>query len=177
MTTINGRACVVNSAPVDKIFSNGSQVYGRNLLKNTASFVGWNKKGSVAFEPSSTNGIKSSMTQYAWASPVAAFEAKAGETYSISIRFWSDSKSIFSAAIYMKKSSDSNLGAKWMGADNAENTAKTITTSFKASEDETLYFTFESGTDIPDGGLFTEQWKIEKNSSSTPWTLAPEDVM
>ncbi|MFK5641169.1 hypothetical protein ACIA30_02640 [Lactobacillus delbrueckii subsp. bulgaricus] len=30
--TINGRACVVNGKPVDKVFSNGKQVYGRNLL-------------------------------------------------------------------------------------------------------------------------------------------------
>lgn len=33
MTTINGRACVVNGKPVDKVFSNGVQVYGRNLFR------------------------------------------------------------------------------------------------------------------------------------------------
>lgn len=32
MPTINGRACVVNGTPVDKVFSDGRQVYGRNLL-------------------------------------------------------------------------------------------------------------------------------------------------
>lgn len=32
MSTINGKACVVNGTPVDKVFSNGKQVYGRNLL-------------------------------------------------------------------------------------------------------------------------------------------------
>jgi len=32
MSTINNRACVVNSTPVDKVFSDGKQVYGRNLL-------------------------------------------------------------------------------------------------------------------------------------------------
>ena len=31
MPTINGRACVVNGRPVDKVFSNGKQVYGRNF--------------------------------------------------------------------------------------------------------------------------------------------------
>ena len=35
MTTINGRACIVNGTPVDKVFSNGRQVYGRNLLLDT----------------------------------------------------------------------------------------------------------------------------------------------
>lgn len=32
MSTINGRACVANGTPVDKVFSNSRQVYGRNLL-------------------------------------------------------------------------------------------------------------------------------------------------
>ena len=35
MPTINGRACVVNGTPVDKVFSNGKQVYGRNLCIDT----------------------------------------------------------------------------------------------------------------------------------------------
>lgn len=36
METINGKACAVNGKPVDKVFSNGKQVYGRNLLRNSA---------------------------------------------------------------------------------------------------------------------------------------------
>lgn len=40
MPTINGGACVVNGTPVDKVFSNGSQVYGRNLF----SVHDWNAK-------------------------------------------------------------------------------------------------------------------------------------
>lgn len=35
MTTINDRACVANGTPVDKVFSDGKQVYGRNLLLDT----------------------------------------------------------------------------------------------------------------------------------------------
>ena len=37
MATINGKACVVNGNPVDKVFSNGVQVYGRNYVLDTAS--------------------------------------------------------------------------------------------------------------------------------------------
>lgn len=37
MPTINGRACVVNGVAVDKVYSNGRQVYGRNLLISTSS--------------------------------------------------------------------------------------------------------------------------------------------
>lgn len=43
MPTINGRACVVNGTPVDKVFSDGRQVYGRNLLTGTSM----NKSGIV----------------------------------------------------------------------------------------------------------------------------------
>jgi len=35
MTTINGKVCVVDGVPVDKVFSDGKQVYGRNLLLDT----------------------------------------------------------------------------------------------------------------------------------------------
>lgn len=39
MTTINGKACVVNGVPVDKVFSDDKQVYGRNLLTGTSDNV------------------------------------------------------------------------------------------------------------------------------------------
>ena len=35
MATINGKALVKDGKAVDKVFSNGRQVYGRNLLKGT----------------------------------------------------------------------------------------------------------------------------------------------
>ena len=35
MSTINGNVCVVNGTPVDKVFSNGKQVYGRNLISGS----------------------------------------------------------------------------------------------------------------------------------------------
>jgi len=37
MSTINEKVCVVDGTPVDKVFSDGKQVYGRNLLTNTSS--------------------------------------------------------------------------------------------------------------------------------------------
>lgn len=43
MPRINGRACIVNGKPVDKVFSNDIQVYGRNLLTGTSM----NKSGIV----------------------------------------------------------------------------------------------------------------------------------
>ena len=39
MPTINGKVCIVNGTPVDKVFSNGRQVYGRNMLTGTSTPV------------------------------------------------------------------------------------------------------------------------------------------
>jgi len=39
MTTINGRACVANETPVDKVFSDGRQVYGRNYIINSDNYL------------------------------------------------------------------------------------------------------------------------------------------
>ena len=41
MPTINGGVCVVNSKPVDKVYSNGKQVYGRNLWAISKVVNGW----------------------------------------------------------------------------------------------------------------------------------------
>ncbi len=35
MSTINGKVCVVNGVAVDKVFSNGKQVYGRNMIADS----------------------------------------------------------------------------------------------------------------------------------------------
>lgn len=50
MSTINGKACVVNGKPVDKVYSDGAQVYGRNLATSGVAisqdwfdFQGFNK--------------------------------------------------------------------------------------------------------------------------------------
>lgn len=37
MPTINGRACAVDGKPVDKVYSNVRQIYGRNLLLGTTT--------------------------------------------------------------------------------------------------------------------------------------------
>lgn len=59
MTTINGKACVVNGTPVDKVFSNGKQIYGRNLLTGTGqpiSITGTNTANQWTYNYSLVNG-------------------------------------------------------------------------------------------------------------------------
>lgn len=56
MATINGRACVVNDTPVDKVFSNGKQVYSRNLLADSG-FESGNVPAKYAFGGGQLAGI------------------------------------------------------------------------------------------------------------------------
>lgn len=58
MAIINGKALVKDGKPLDKVFSNGRQVYGRNLLTDTKDFInkglsGNNQKTSIV-APNST---------------------------------------------------------------------------------------------------------------------------
>ena len=58
MSTINGKACVANGVSVDKVFSNGKQVYGRNLLTNTSDFSSnWILGSGVTVNTSQTPAI------------------------------------------------------------------------------------------------------------------------
>ncbi|WP_353891497.1 hypothetical protein [Latilactobacillus sakei] len=55
MSTINGKVCVVNGVAVDKVFSNGRQVYGRNLLADSGFESG--NVPSVTWGPSAIGAI------------------------------------------------------------------------------------------------------------------------
>ena len=58
MPTINGKACVVNGTPVDKVFSDGRQVYGRNLLLDTSKeLTTWTMSGWGSSPANNASGI------------------------------------------------------------------------------------------------------------------------
>lgn len=57
MPTINGKACVVNGTPVDKVFSDGRKVYGRNLLLGTSD----SKGQAVVFSGDDTDSIRTTI--------------------------------------------------------------------------------------------------------------------
>lgn len=66
MSTINGRACVVNGTPVDKVFSNGKEVYGRNLITGTSNELKTVTASGWGFSPSyNASGIYGAGKYYA----------------------------------------------------------------------------------------------------------------
>ena len=162
MPTINGRACVINGNPVDKVFSDGRQVYGRNLL-----FASDLKKGylirdtggsfnysSVDFHSDNyiaTNGE----TVFTLSSPDYVFKGDINDTL----------------AMY-----DSNK--KYLGYQIITSATQTLSKSNAAYIRLSINFVNEGGTsDNLSDWLDNHRYKLEKGTTATPYSIAPEDVM
>jgi len=164
MPTINGEACVANGVAVDKVFSDGRQVYGRNLIKgsyncswifNSYANTTINKitmdSGEVALH---VIGTSNSSGFYAW------FTLPSGSnTTSIEVKGTGTVKVI-----------------GWEGLNYINNITPTsnwqrvsITNSFDGKAKPFILY------GIID--IYVRLLKAEKGTISTPWTLAPEDVM
>jgi hypothetical protein len=177
MSTINGRACVANGTPVDKVFSNGRQVYGRNLLTNTSDFSSnWHGIPSV-----------STTTEY---------------NGHPSMVFTSVKRQIASQTLDLGKLENSSqyTSSFWAKADNAGDKAHTEmwgslgATDFVLTTDWVRYTAVVTsysdantnishsscyfwGTTGNKGNVYIALPKLEKGSVATPWTPAPEDVL
>ena len=164
MPAINGKACVVNGTPVDKVFSNGRQVYGRNLLSGTSSGL-QTKQFTNAWNsgPQATNGnYKIRLVK--------------GQTYTY--RVWLDNTNgSINAFVNVRFTpiggTDHNLGN---GTPIVPGATGYSTVSITPPADGYAYFVpFAYGRPQ----TFLAGWKeekLEKGSIATPWTPAPEDV-
>ena len=161
MPTINGRACVVDGTPVDKVFSNGVQIYGRNLLGGTSS------------SEQSYTGKGDFSTVHGWGGIIAPqVAANAGGTYTYSIN--------------LTKLTGSFVLGYW-GYDSNKN----YTTWFPGGDYSSLgkvSWTFTVPSSVPyiaphitsysdDFACTVKEEKLDKGTIATPWTPAPEDVM
>ena len=173
MTTINGKACVVNGTPVDKVFSDGKQVYGRNLLTGTADKIltGAGPWVSGYLSNETTNDF------------ISLFQGLEGETVTISVDY--------KYSGFVAGSGNNKLG--WETGITAGSTSwvgvwyspKNISGSGRMS------YTFVVPENITSISGSTKGWiqfsgsgtgtishfKLEKASIATPWTPAPEDVI
>lgn len=188
MPTINGRACVVNGTPVDKVFSNGRQVYGRNLLKNTGDLSSTSTTASwgVLFESSQVygSGIKSVSGVSAMTFSFNVYvplNATVGDKIPIQLKgqnpqatnlnsdFWNTL--IVWETYYVIKQSD--LGTTIRASDSIEKVNNYQ--SFDTALADTASITIRQKSSIP--GFVYSNIKLEIGSVATPWSPAPEDVM
>ena len=198
MSTINGRACVANGVPVDKVFSNGQQVYGRNLMLMTNKPSIYPSLGSFSISNPKTSSINASgevtVTTdvnvadlfYRFISPSASNLARltAGETY----RFTGKVKGTLSQSNYLntrnqyKKANDN----AWRELPNTRIDVSTEYTTFSAvitvpADATAFYFSLSvagSGS-IYAGDTFTfkDIMCTKYYGYDVPYSVAPEDVM
>lgn len=167
MPTINGKACVINGVPVDKVFSNGRQVYGRNLLTGTSSDLKTKQLTNMYNTGAqATNG---------------SFKIKVfkGQTYTY--RVWLDNTQGTDKAFVNIGFLPTTEGTIDYSISNGVRIDKGetgySTSTFTLSEDGYLLLTpFAYGA--PETALVGwKEEKLEIGNTPTPWTPAPEDVL
>ena len=171
MSTINGRACVVNGVAVDKVFSNGEQVYGRNLIQNSSTPI-------VIIRPDE------SPKWPAWTHIIFYSGLKNNETYTFSALATADTtdKSAEQWGILIFQ----NNGNHTATSTNFDaNTGKRQSVTFTTPDDGISYdvciYSGGVGVDYTPSDLkivtTVSDYKLETGSIATPWTPAPEDVL
>ena len=163
MSTINDRACVVNGTPVDKVFSNGNQVYGRNLLIGVDS------------------AIHQAPGSFQWITNVPANFIKVGEPLCASV-FINNAPHAGALAqgdavcVIQAKDASGNILLEKDGntinfdADGISQASIVVPNTTTA----VLLFIVNYGmVQNPYYGYY----KVEFGNVATPWTPAPEDVL
>lgn len=171
MPTINGRACVVNGTPVDKVFSNGKQVYGRNLIPNSSTPQVFKRPEDNPNYPNWVGrpiykGLKSNET-YAFSALVTA------ETTNKSAEQWG-------IRIFQMNGNHEAI-AKTLDANTGKRQPLTFTTPDDGISYDIWIYAGAMGQPYTPKDLkvivTVSDYKLETGSVATPWTPAPEDVI
>jgi len=171
MSTINGRACVANGTPVDKVFSDGKQVYGRNYIQNSDKYlIGAGKQQNIIGYISGDNVKKlrgkqvtiSVDVDYTNARHEVGQQCRVGSEFSVTY-----------------ESGQQKYISVWKPTTAGE--------SFSGKISQTMMF-----KDEPIGSTSVNNWvyaqdafdtvsmgrpKLEIGTTFTPWTPAPEDIL
>ncbi|GAB5055868.1 hypothetical protein COSHB9_02550 [Companilactobacillus alimentarius] len=177
MPTINGRACVINGTPVDKVFSNGKQVYGRNLVLNSndmSKFGVWQADGSYKL---SEDNKEITVT-----SSHGGITGIGGKAFSSALPNNGD---VVVISADVKGTSHLQFNYNNGNYFVSSGTNIPVTTEYKryyttfdwkpVNVDKAYFVIFTMGS--ADQYLTIKNVKIEIGNKATPWTPAPEDVM
>lgn len=206
MAIINGKALVKDGKPLDRVYSNGQLVYGRNLLSNSlftkqikttvdsnSAFYGSpsNVMGSE-YVPSTSNRDLTINSLY-----VAGLELPIG-VYTSSITIANNSETVATVEfILMSGTADTNISPSVNGVNVPWETTFSnprVTINIPANSNARYTFTFTAKNTNNTGGGSTSQFlvfrektavpvaryskpKFEKGLTATHWTPAPEDYI
>jgi hypothetical protein len=185
MPTINGKACVVNGKPVDKVFSNGVQVYGRNLIHDTSFRQGlwktaWN---NPSFQVTNEGNIKFSISttdQNGIGTPLDPVEMLKQYTLTLKIRGHGRLEPYIMYNGIPNLNIYTGLGVANQMIDSATEFVDIKYTFIPVNRDITKQGVFAVLTDSAAGNwleIKKDSLKLEQGSVATPWSPAPEDVM
>lgn len=184
MPTINGKACVVNGTPVDKVFSNGRQVYGRNLYTNTQNFdnpASWYDSNLWTKTTDTYNGLAVIQATQDWNGLSQYVQVKKGDVLTYSV-YAKNISGTGTSTIYWILQNNPEGSYSTAGVNPAKKEVA-ITDSWQrvsgtivATRDGYLRPRLERTPDNTNT-LQIAGIKVEKGSVATPWTPAPEDVL
>ncbi|MCT0052355.1 hypothetical protein [Lactococcus lactis] len=197
MSTINGKALVKDGKEVDKVFSNGMQVYGRNLLTGTINDIkSTNVKTSMQGANPNILGVYSRTDSYEQVTASSSVETyyrfmmpnkgslyglTPGETYTLSgsaslttgvLKFRAQYMTAISGWISLGNQIDLGIPI----SDGSVFTTFSYTFTIPVGADS-VFFSLQN-YNYTVGSLFRfKHMKSEKGSIATPWTPAPEDYI
>lgn len=173
MSTINGKACVVNGKPVDKVYSDGAQVYGMNLARGTSP--DWQK---VAVQSHDWSDWTTSWAFRILCEPI--YKIIDGETYTAQVEVRNATHPIMlETNSYHENPGDWGRTGLLSPSKFLDNDGKIIVT-FTAHLPNGYSF-LRPNLAFTQPYIGTESYefrrfKIERGTIATPWTPAPEDV-
>lgn len=185
MPTINGKACVVNGTPVDKVFSNGRQVYGKNLIHDTSFEQGlwktiWNNPSMSITSDRNLKFTIPDTNQAGLGVSVDTLEMDKSYTLTAKVRGIG-----FFQPYIMYNSSTGNFdiyNATGVGTPTINSDTDFINIKYTftiTGKDPTKQYAFAVLTMGTAGNwleIKKDSLKLELGTTATPWTPAPEDV-
>lgn len=192
MATINGKALVRDGKPLDRVYSNGRLVYGRNLLLGTNSNAkSWLNGGNGSYTTqyvALNNGYKYSFSY-----------TKASTNYAVYLfsglqkdKFKPNTDYVLS--FMANVSTDIKPGVRFANNAGQHNFVKQVTspTILSSNGDQKVVIQLRTDSNIPDesdqslyingfvnkvGTFSIWDLKIESGDTATPRTPAPEDYI
>lgn len=173
MATINGKALVKDGKPLDRVYSNGQLVYGRNLLNGTKDFSGASWVNIALWQNDGTyNDLTVKSTQ---GTPQGLFQ-----------RFTIPKDGDYVFSIYVSATN----GLKPILAIGRNGTTMTYSPLSSSPSNMTRVYYIAKGLKAGDvmtgrieelsqvgSKISVAGQKWEKSTTATPWTSAPEDYI
>lgn len=178
MPTINGRACVVDGKPVDKVYSNGRQIYGRNLILDSA------KEISSAGNGEQNQGIWWNIYNFSFGN-ITNTPAKVGDsvTFSADVLVTGTSPSgtfqfQFNDTPWSNLASSTfNISDFTIGEKKHIAISTTVSSSWLTSTNQATGIRVRMDNVPTTITLDASKCKFEVGNTPTTWTPAPEDVI